>query len=246
MLRDKVALVTGGSRGIGRAIVLSLAKEGAKVLINYKGNEKAAMETLEEVKKIGAEGEIFRADVSVEEEVEKMFNFILEKWGRLDILVNNAGITKDNLLIRMKNEEWDQVINTNLKGVFYCTRAAVKIMLKQRYGRIINVSSVIGLRGNIGQANYAAAKAGIIGFTKAVAREVASRGITVNAVAPGFILTDMTEVLSEEMKKKVLEEIPMGRFGNPEDVANAVKFLASDEASYITGVVLSIDGGLSI
>ncbi|TYT22815.1 3-oxoacyl-[acyl-carrier-protein] reductase [Dictyoglomus thermophilum] len=246
MFRDKVALVTGGSRGIGRAIVLSLAKEGAKVLINYKGNEKAAMETLEEVKKIGAEGEIFRADVSVEEEVEKMFNFILEKWGRLDILVNNAGITKDNLLIRMKNEEWEQVINTNLKGVFYCTRAAVKIMLKQRYGRIINVSSVIGLRGNIGQANYAAAKAGIIGFTKAVAREVASRGITVNAVAPGFILTDMTEVLSEEMKKKVLEEIPMGRFGNPEDVANVVKFLASDEASYITGVVLSIDGGLSI
>ncbi|MCX7721211.1 MAG: 3-oxoacyl-[acyl-carrier-protein] reductase [Dictyoglomus thermophilum] len=246
MFRDKVALVTGGSRGIGKAIVLSLAKEGAKVLINYKGNEKAAMETLEEVKKIGAEGEIFRADVSVEEEVEKMFNFILEKWGRLDILVNNAGITKDNLLIRMKNEEWEQVINTNLKGVFYCTRAAVKIMLKQRYGRIINVSSVIGLRGNIGQANYAAAKAGIIGFTKAVAREVASRGITVNAVAPGFILTDMTEVLSEEMKKKVLEEIPMGRFGNPEDVANVVKFLASDEASYITGVVLSIDGGLSI
>ncbi|ACI19829.1 3-oxoacyl-[acyl-carrier-protein] reductase [Dictyoglomus thermophilum] len=246
MFRDKVALVTGGSRGIGRAIVLSLAKEGAKVLINYKGNEKAAMETLEEVKKIGAEGEIFRADVSVEEGVEKMFNFILEKWGRLDILVNNAGITKDNLLIRMKNEEWEQVINTNLKGVFYCTRAAVKIMLKQRYGRIINVSSVIGLRGNIGQANYAAAKAGIIGFTKAVAREVASRGITVNAVAPGFILTDMTEVLSEEMKKKVLEEIPMGRFGNPEDVANVVKFLASDEASYITGVVLSIDGGLSI
>ena len=246
MLRDKVALVTGGSRGIGRAIVLSLAKEGAKVLINYKGNEKAAMETLEEVKKIGAEGEIFKADVSVEEEVEKMFNFLLEKWGRLDILVNNAGITKDNLLIRMKNEEWDQVINTNLKGVFYCTRAAVKIMLKQRYGRIINVSSVIGLRGNIGQANYAAAKAGIIGFTKAVAREVASRGITVNAVAPGFILTDMTEVLSEEMKKKVLEEIPMGRFGNPEDVANAVKFLASDDASYITGIVLSIDGGLSI
>lgn len=246
MLKDKVALVTGGSRGIGKAIVLSFAKEGVKVLINYKGNEKAAMETLEEVKKIGGEGEIFKADVGIEEEVEKMFNFVLEKWGRLDILVNNAGITRDNLLIRMKNEEWDQVINTNLKGVFYCTRLAVKIMLKQRYGRIINISSVIGLRGNIGQANYAAAKAGIIGFTKAVAREVASRGITVNAVAPGFILTDMTEVLSDEMKKKALEEIPMGRFGDPEDVASAVKFLASDEAGYITGVVLSIDGGLSI
>ncbi|ACK42224.1 MULTISPECIES: 3-oxoacyl-[acyl-carrier-protein] reductase [Dictyoglomus] len=246
MLKDRVALVTGGSRGIGRAIVLSFAKEGAKVLINYKGNEKAAMETLEEVKKIGGEGEVFKADVSIEEEVDKMFNFVLEKWGRLDILVNNAGITRDNLLIRMKSEEWDQVINTNLKGVFYCTRSAVKIMLKQRYGRIINISSVIGLRGNIGQANYAAAKAGIIGFTKAVAKEVASRGITVNAVAPGFILTDMTEVLSEEMKKKALEEIPMGRFGDPKDVASAVKFLASDEAGYITGVVLSIDGGLSI
>ncbi|PNV79844.1 MAG: beta-ketoacyl-ACP reductase [Dictyoglomus turgidum] len=246
MLKDRVALVTGGSRGIGRAIVLSFAKEGAKVLINYKGNEKAAMETLEEVKKIGGEGEVFKADVSIEEEVDKMFNFVLEKWGRLDILVNNAGIIRDNLLIRMKSEEWDQVINTNLKGVFYCTRSAVKIMLKQRYGRIINISSVIGLRGNIGQANYAAAKAGIIGFTKAVAKEVASRGITVNAVAPGFILTDMTEVLSEEMKKKALEEIPMGRFGDPKDVASAVKFLASDEAGYITGVVLSIDGGLSI
>ncbi len=246
MLKDKVALVTGGSRGIGRAIVLSFAREGAKVLINYKGNEKAAIETLEEVKKIGGEGEVFKADVGIEEEVDKMFNFVLEKWGRLDILVNNAGITRDNLLIRMKNEEWDQVINTNLKGVFYCTRSALKIMLKQRYGRIINISSVIGLRGNIGQANYAAAKAGIIGFTKAVAKEVASRGITVNAVAPGFILTDMTEVLSEEMKKKALEEIPMGRFGDPEDVASAVKFLASDEAGYITGVVLSIDGGLSI
>lgn len=246
MLKDKVAIVTGGSRGIGKAIVLALGKEGVKVLINYRGNESAALETLDELKKLGGEGEIFKADVSVEEEVEKMFNFVLEKWGKLDILVNNAGITKDNLLIRMKDEEWDQVINTNLKGVFLCTRAAIKIMMKQRSGKIVNISSIIGLRGNIGQANYAAAKAGIIGFTKSVAKEVASRGITVNAIAPGFITTDMTEVLSEEMKKRILDEIPLGRFGTPEDVANAVKFLVSDEASYITGIVLSVDGGLSI
>uniref|UniRef100_A0A7C3SMK3 3-oxoacyl-[acyl-carrier-protein] reductase n=1 Tax=Dictyoglomus turgidum TaxID=513050 RepID=A0A7C3SMK3_9BACT len=246
MLNGKVAVVTGGGRGIGRAIVLALGKEGVKVLINYRGKKESALETLEELKKLGGEGEIYQADVSVEEEVEKMFSFVLEKWGKLDILVNNAGITKDNLLIRMKSEEWDQVINTNLRGVFLCTRSALKIMLKQRSGRIINISSVVGLKGNIGQANYASAKAGIIGFTKAVAREVASRGITVNAIAPGFIKTEMTDVLSEEMKKKVLDEIPLGRFGDPEDVANAVKFLVSDEASYITGIVLNVDGGLAI
>jgi 3-oxoacyl-[acyl-carrier protein] reductase len=246
MLNGKVAVVTGGGRGIGRAIVLALGKEGVKVLINYRGKKESALETLEELKKLGGEGEIYQADVSVEEEVEKMFNFVIEKWGKLDILVNNAGITKDNLLIRMKSEEWDQVINTNLRGVFLCTRSALKIMLKQRSGRIINISSVVGLKGNIGQANYASAKAGIIGFTKAVAREVASRGITVNAIAPGFIKTEMTDVLSEEMKKKVLDEIPLGRFGDPEDVANAVKFLVSDEASYITGIVLNVDGGLAI
>uniref|UniRef100_A0A7C3RK58 3-oxoacyl-[acyl-carrier-protein] reductase n=1 Tax=Dictyoglomus thermophilum TaxID=14 RepID=A0A7C3RK58_DICTH len=246
MLKDKVAVVTGGGRGIGRAIVLALGREGIKVLINYRGKKESALETLEELKKLGGEGEIYQADVSVEEEVEKMFNFVIEKWGKLDILVNNAGITKDNLLIRMKSEEWDQVINTNLRGVFLCTKSALKIMLKQRSGRIINISSVVGLKGNIGQANYASAKAGIIGFTKAVAREVASRGITVNAIAPGFIKTEMTDVLSEEMKKKVLDEIPLGRFGDPEDVANAVKFLVSDEASYITGIVLNVDGGLAI
>ncbi len=246
MLKDKVAVVTGGSRGIGRAIALTLGREGAKVLINYRGNESAALETLEELKKGGGEGEIFKADVSVEEEVEKMFNFVLEKWGRLDILVNNAGVTRDNLLIRMKPEEWDQVLDINLKGVFLCTKAAVRIMLKQRSGKIINISFVIGLRGNIGQANYSAAKAGIIGFSKSVAKEVASRGINVNVVAPGFITTDMTEVLSEEMKKKALEAIPLGRFGSPQDVANAVKFLVSEDANYITGVVLTVDGGLSI
>ncbi|HPU44140.1 MAG TPA: 3-oxoacyl-[acyl-carrier-protein] reductase [Dictyoglomaceae bacterium] len=246
MLDGKVALVTGGSRGIGRATALALSREGAKVLINYKGNEEAALETLKELKEVGGEGEIYKADVSIEEEVERMFSFLLEKWGKLDILVNNAGITKDNLLLRMKVEDWDRVINTNLKGVFLCTKSAVKIMLKQKSGRIINISSIVGLKGNIGQANYASAKAGIIGFTKSVAREVASRGITVNAIAPGFISTEMTLVLSEEMRKKILEEIPLGRFGTCEDVAAAVKFLASDEANYITGVVLNIDGGLGI
>jgi len=246
MLDGKVALVTGGSRGIGRATALALSREGAKILINYKGNEEAALETLKELKEFGGEGEIYKADVSIEEEVEGLFSFLLEKWGKLDILVNNAGITRDNLLLRMKVEEWDKVINTNLKGTFLCTKAAVKIMLKQKSGRIINISSIVGLKGNIGQANYASAKAGIIGFTKSVAREVASRGITVNAIAPGFISTEMTLVLSEEMRKKILEEIPLGRFGTCEDVAAAVKFLASDEATYITGVVLNIDGGLGI
>ncbi|HOP94654.1 MAG TPA: 3-oxoacyl-[acyl-carrier-protein] reductase [Dictyoglomaceae bacterium] len=246
MLDGKVALVTGGSRGIGRATALALSREGAKILINYKGNEEAALETLKELKEFGGEGEIYKADVSIEEEVEGLFSFLLEKWGKLDILVNNAGITRDNLLLRMKVEEWDKVINTNLKGTFLCTKAAVKIMLKQKSGRIINISSIVGLKGNIGQANYASAKAGIIGFTKSVAREVASRGITVNAIAPGFISTEMTLVLSEEMRKKILEEIPLGRFGTCEDVAAAVKFLASDEANYITGVVLNIDGGLGI
>ncbi|HPU44131.1 MAG TPA: 3-oxoacyl-[acyl-carrier-protein] reductase [Dictyoglomaceae bacterium] len=246
MLDGKVALVTGGSRGIGRATALALSREGAKVLINYKGNEEAALETLKELKEVGGEGEIYKADVSIEEEVERMFSFLLEKWGKLDILVNNAGITKDNLLLRMKVEDWDRVINTNLKGVFLCTKSAVKIMLKQKSGRIINISSIVGLKGNIGQANYASAKAGIIGFTKSVAREVASRGITVNAIAPGFISTEMTLALSEEMRKKILEEIPLGKFGTCEDVAAAVKFLASDEANYITGVVLNVDGGLGI
>ncbi|HOJ93301.1 MAG TPA: 3-oxoacyl-[acyl-carrier-protein] reductase [Dictyoglomaceae bacterium] len=246
MLDGKVALVTGGSRGIGRATALALSREGAKILINYKGNEEAALETLKELKEFGGEGEIYKADVSIEEEVEGLFSFLLEKWGKLDILVNNAGITRDNLLLRMKVEEWDKVINTNLKGTFLCTKAAVKIMLKQKSGRIINISSIVGLKGNIGQANYASAKAGIIGFTKSVAREVASRGITVNAIAPGFISTEMTLALSEEMRKKILEEIPLGRFGTCEDVAAAVKFLASDEANYITGVVLNIDGGLGI
>ncbi len=246
MLEGKIALVTGGSRGIGRATVLALSREGAKVLINYKGNEEAALETLKELKEVGGEGEIYKADVSIEEEVERMFGFLLEKWGKLDILVNNAGITKDNLLLRMKVEDWDRVINTNLKGVFLCTKSAVKIMLKQKSGRIINISSVVGLKGNIGQANYASAKAGIIGFTKSIAREVASRGITVNAIAPGFISTEMTLALSEEMRKKILEEIPLGKFGTCEDVAAAVKFLASDEANYITGAVLNVDGGLGI
>ncbi|PMQ00902.1 MAG: beta-ketoacyl-ACP reductase [Dictyoglomus sp. NZ13-RE01] len=246
MLKDKVALVTGGSRGIGRAIVIALAKEGAKVVINYRSNEESARETLEEVEKLGAVGYLYKADVSNEEEVENMFKDILTKFGRLDILVNNAGITRDNLLLRMKLEDWEAVMATNLRSVFLCTRAAAKIMIKQRSGRIINISSIVGEMGNIGQANYSASKAGIIGFTKTVARELASRGITVNAVAPGFIETEMTESIAPDLKDLYLKQIPLQRFGKPEEVANLVKFLASEEAGYITGAVINIDGGLAM
>ncbi|MGB9858036.1 MAG: 3-oxoacyl-[acyl-carrier-protein] reductase [Dictyoglomaceae bacterium] len=246
MFKDKVVLITGGSRGIGRAIALAFAKEGAKVLINYRGNRKAAEETLEEAIKLGGEAYLYQADVSKEEEVENMFKDILTKFGRLDILVNNAGITRDTLLLRMKLEDWEDVMAVNLRSVFLCTRAAAKIMIKQRSGRIINISSVVGERGNIGQANYASSKAGIIGFTKSVARELAGRGITVNAVAPGFIETEMTEGLSQEIKDAYLKQIPLQRFGKPEEVAYVVKFLASEEAGYITGTVINIDGGLAI
>jgi len=246
MLKDKVALVTGGSRGIGRAIVIALAKEGAKVVINYRSNEESARETLKEVEKLGAVGYLYKADVSNEEEVENMFKDILTKFGRLDILVNNAGITRDNLLLRMKLEDWEAVMATNLRSVFLCTRAAAKIMIKQRSGRIINISSIVGEMGNIGQANYSASKAGIIGFTKTVARELASRGITVNAVAPGFIETEMTESIAPDLKDLYLKQIPLQRFGKPEEVANLVKFLASEEAGYITGAVINIDGGLAM
>lgn len=246
MFKDKVVLVTGGSRGIGKAIVLAFAKEGAKVVINYRGNKEAAEETLEEVKKLGREAYLYQADVSKEEEVESMFKDILTKFGHLDILVNNAGITRDNLLLRMKLEDWEDVMAVNLRSIFLCTRAAAKIMIKQRSGRIINISSIVGERGNIGQANYSSAKAGVIGFTKSVARELAGRNITVNAVAPGFIETEMTQKLSEEIKNAYLKQIPLQRFGKPEEVAYVVKFLASEEAGYITGTVINIDGGLAI
>ena len=244
MLEGKVALVTGASRGIGRAIALELARQGANVAVNYAGNEAKANEVVETIRSLGREAFAVQADVACAEDVERMVKTVLDQFGRLDILVNNAGITRDNLLMRMKEEEWDAVINTNLKGVFLCTKAATRTMMKQRYGRIINVASVVGVIGNPGQANYVAAKAGVIGLTKTAARELASRNITVNAIAPGFITTDMTEGLSEELKADMLKQIPLARFGEPDDVARVVAFLASDAACYMTGQTLHVDGGM--
>ena len=244
MLQGKVALVTGASRGIGRAIALELARQGAKVAVNYAGNEAKANEVVEEIKNMGGEAFAIQADVSNAEAVDQMVKAVLERFERIDILVNNAGITRDNLLMRMKEEEWDDVINTNLKGVFNCTKAVTRPMMKQRYGRIVNIASIVGVSGNPGQANYVAAKAGVIGLTKTAARELASRNITVNAVAPGFITTDMTDRLSEELKAEMLKQIPLARFGEPEDVAKVVSFLVSDAASYMTGQTLHVDGGM--
>ncbi|WP_018132888.1 3-oxoacyl-[acyl-carrier-protein] reductase [Effusibacillus pohliae] len=244
MLAGKVALVTGASRGIGRAIALALAERGAKVVVNYAGNQAAAEEVVARIRDRGGEAVAVQGDVANREAAEKMVDTATGTFGRLDILVNNAGITRDNLLIRMKEEDWDAVIDTNLKGVFNCTKAAAKVMMKQRYGRIINVTSVVALMGNPGQANYVAAKSGVIGLTKSNARELASRNITVNAVAPGYIQTDMTDVLNDEVKQSLQKQIPLGRLGEPEDVAKAVLFLASDDASYITGQVLTVDGGM--
>ena len=239
---DKVAVVTGASRGIGRAIAKKFAAEGAKVVVGFSSNEAKANELVEE---IGSDKAVaLKIDVSDQNSVSEFFKAVLEKFQTIDILVNNAGITRDNLLIRMKEEDFELVLDTNLKGVFLCTKAASKIMLKNRSGRIINIASVVGLIGNAGQANYSAAKAGVIGFTKTVAKEFASRGITVNAVAPGFIGTDMTKDLSDDVKNSMLSSIPLSRIGSPEDVANAVAFLASDSASYITGQVLNVDGGM--
>jgi 3-oxoacyl-[acyl-carrier protein] reductase len=244
MLQGKVALVTGASRGIGRAIALELARQGAKVAVNYAGSEAKANEVVEEIKKMGQEAVAIQADVSSAEAVERMVKTVLEQFSRIDILVNNAGITRDNLLMRMKEEEWDQVINTNLKGVFHCIKAVTRPMMKQRYGRIVNIASIVGISGNPGQANYVAAKAGVIGLTKTAARELASRNITVNAVAPGFITTDMTDSLSDELKAEMLKQIPLARFGEPEDIAKVVAFLVSDAASYMTGQTLRVDGGM--
>ena len=244
LLDGKCALVTGASRGIGRAVALKLASEGAKVALNFAGNEAAANAVCEEIKSAGGQAILVKADVSDEAAVQQMVQTVAEAFGRIDILVYNAGITRDGLLARMKEEDWDAVLSTNLKGVFLTTKAATKLMMKQRAGRIVNMASVVGVTGNAGQANYSAAKAGVIGFTKTIAKELASRGITANAVAPGFIDTDMTSALSDKAKEAALSGIPLGRMGTPEDIAAAVLFLVSDQASYITGQVLNVDGGM--
>lgn len=243
-LEGKTALVTGASRGIGRAVAVALAAAGAKVAVNYAGNDAAAEETKAAIEAAGGAAILVKADIAGSEEVEGMVRKTIEAFGRIDILVNNAGITRDGLLMRMKDEDFDAVINTNLKGVYYTTKAVMKLMMKNRYGRIINMASVVGLTGNAGQANYAAAKAGVIGFSKTVARELASRGITCNMVAPGLIATDMTKDLPEKARETMMASIPLGRAGQPEDVAQAVLFLASDNASYITGQVINVDGGM--
>lgn len=244
MLKDKVALVTGASRGIGKAIALALAANGAAVAVNYSSSEASAVEVAEIIRKNGGKAEIFKAKVNVETEVEEMFSAVEKSLGSVDILVNNAGITKDNLIMRMKTEEWDSVIDVNLKGTFLCTRRAVKGMMKNRYGKIINISSVVGFAGNAGQFNYSATKAGIIGMTKSAALECASRGIRVNAVAPGFIETDMTALLSDDVKAAYMEKIPLKSLGKPEDIANAVVYLASPLSDYMTGQTLHLNGGM--
>ncbi|MBO9326571.1 MAG: 3-oxoacyl-[acyl-carrier-protein] reductase [Roseiflexus sp.] len=243
-LKDRIAVVTGGSRGIGRAIAMTLAAAGATVVVNYQRNAAAADETVAAI--IAADGAAIsvQADVSVSADVERLFKTVIDQYGTVDILVNNAGITRDTLLLRMKEDDFDTVIDTNLRGVYLCTKAALRPMTRARSGRIINITSVVGLIGNAGQSNYAAAKAGIIGFTRAVAREMASRGITVNAVAPGYIETELTAGLGEQARAAILEAIPLRRFGTPQDVANLVCFLASDAAAYITGQTLTVDGGM--
>jgi 3-oxoacyl-[acyl-carrier protein] reductase len=241
----RTALVTGGARGIGRATAVRLAKGGARIAINYKGNQAAADEAKRLVEEAGSAAVIVQGDVSVEADVDRVMKEALAfGGGKIDILINNAGITRDDLLIRMTPEAWDAVIDLNLRGAFLVTRAAMRPMMKARYGRVVNVASIAGVVGNAGQANYAAAKAGLIGFTKVVAREMASRNVTCNAVAPGFVPTDLTNELLDKMKDAILPQIPLGRFGTVEDVANAIAFLVSDDASYITGQVLIVDGGM--
>ncbi|HAR5424971.1 TPA: 3-oxoacyl-[acyl-carrier-protein] reductase [Staphylococcus aureus] len=240
----KSALVTGASRGIGRSIALQLAEEGFNVAVNYAGNKEKAEAVVEEIKAKGVDSFAIQANVADADEVKAMIKEVVSQFGSLDVLVNNAGITRDNLLMRMKEQEWDDVIDTNLKGVFNCIQKATPQMLRQRSGAIINLSSVVGAVGNPGQANYVATKAGVIGLTKSAARELASRGITVNAVAPGFIVSDMTDALSDELKEQMLTQIPLARFGQDTDIANTVAFLASDKAKYITGQTIHVNGGM--
>ncbi|MGE7913962.1 3-oxoacyl-[acyl-carrier-protein] reductase [Lysinibacillus xylanilyticus] len=243
-LEGKVAVVTGASRGIGRAIALKLADEGAKVVVNYSGSQAKAEEVVAMIQENGSEAIAVQGSVSKTEEVTALMDAAVKTFGSLDILVNNAGITRDNLLMRMKEDEWDDVLDTNLKGVFLCTKAVTRQMMKQRAGRIINISSIVGVAGNAGQANYVAAKAGVIGLTKTTAKELASRNILVNAIAPGFIETEMTDQLPDDIKQGMLTQIPLAKLGQPEDIAKAVVFLASDDANYMTGQTLHIDGGM--
>ena len=245
-LTDKTAIVTGGGRGIGRAVCLKLAGQGANLVVNYAGGEEAAEQTAADCRALGARAITLRADISSAADCEALFLRAQEEFSRVDILVNNAGITRDGLILRMSEENFDTVLATNLKGAFLCMKLAARIMMRQRFGRIVSISSVVGLRGNAGQVNYAASKAGLIGMTKSLAKELAGRGVTVNAVAPGLIDTDMTGTLPEAVKRELLAGVPMGRLGAPEDVADAVAFFAGDGAGYVTGQVLCVDGGMAV
>ena len=246
MLEGKIALVTGAAKGIGRAIALALAADGATVIVNYNGSAQKAEAVVDEIKALGRDSEAYQCNVANTADVDAMIRDVIKRYGRLDILVNNAGITRDNLIMKMSEEDFDAVIDANLKGCFNTIKAVSRQMLKQRAGRIINITSVSGILGNAGQANYAASKAGIIGLTKTMARELASRGITVNAIAPGFVDTEMTQVLSDEVKEAATKQIPLGRFGKPEDIANMAAYLASEKAAYMTGQIISVDGGMAI
>ena len=243
---NKIVLVTGAGRGIGASIARRFASEGAEVIVNYSGNDEAAQKTVDEITATGGQSQKYKCSVNDSESVKVMIDEIIKEFGRIDILVNNAGITKDGLMLRMTDEDFDRVIDVNLKGTFNCTKYVSKYMLKQKSGKIINISSVVGLSGNAGQVNYSASKAGIIGITKSEAKELSSRGITVNAVAPGYVDTDMTKVLSDNIRNEILKNIPLQRMGNVEDISNCVAFLASEDASYITGQVISVDGGMHI
>ncbi len=245
-LKGRVALVTGGSRGIGKAIALKLAKHGADIAINYSRSDQKAKDVINNIEEIGVKGATFKADVSKLDETKQLIEKVENTLGKIDILVNNAGITRDNLLMRMSEDDWDKVINVNLKGTFNVTKSIIRKMIKQKQGSIINIASVVGINGNAGQCNYSSSKAGVIGFTKSIAKEVGKKNIRVNAIAPGFIKTDMTDKLSEKVKKEYIKTIPLKRMGTPDDIANIVAFLASDLSTYITGQVIVADGGMSM